>query len=171
MPALEPRLCDSGGPIWIDGQAGAARTGRRMPNQTADASGPDPICEDAVYPRYPPGEYDVRCCRVHVYRDPRFKRWVCRLDCHFLTERAEVVGFLNMGNGESPTAGRGSEYWRVWVLASGEQPRRRRMPKRTFIGRVFRVRIEDTTLRYDQQEHSEAARYSTIKKFISCIGP
>ena len=93
------------------------------------------------------------------------------MDCQFLTEKAEVCGFLNMGIDQSPKAGRGSEYWRVWVMAKGEQPQRGRLPKANLVGKIFRVRIEDTVLRYDQREHSEAARYSTIKKFLACIGP
>jgi len=142
-----------------------------MSKGAIDADGPDPICHDAPFPRYQPGEYDVCCYRVCIYLDPRFKRWVCRLDCHFLTERAEVCGFLNMGAGEVPSAGRGSEYWRVWVMANGEQPRRGRLPKSKFRGKVFRVRIADTTVRFDRREHADAARYSTIKEFLACIGP
>lgn len=111
-----------------------------MPSEAVSA-GPDPICADDAFPRYPPGDYDVRCAGVRIYRDPRFRRWVCRVDCHFLTERAEVCGFLNMGVGENPSAGRGSEYWRVWVMAKGEQPRRGRLPKTVFVGKFFRVRI------------------------------
>lgn len=142
-----------------------------MSSGAATADGPDPICRDDAFPRYAPGEYDVRCYAVRIYKDPRFKRWVCRLDCQFLTERADVCGFLNMGMGENPSAGRGSEYWRVWTMASGKQPRRGRLSKTVFVGKFFRVWIEDTVLRYDQREHSEAARYSTIKEFRACIGP
>ena len=142
-----------------------------MPRGVADCDGPDPLCPDDSFPRYAPGEYDVRCNSVRVYRDPRFHRWVCRLDCHFLTECAEICAFLNMGTGELPSAGRGSEYWRVWCMATGEQPERGRLPKRAFVGKFFRVRIDDTLLRHDKREHSEAARYSTIKEFLACIGP
>ncbi len=142
-----------------------------MSSGVSSSGGPDPICCDDAFPRYLPGDYDVRCSAVHVYRDPRFKRWVCRLDCHFVTEKAKVCGFLNMGTGENPSAGRGSEYWRVWVMAKGEQPRRGRLAKDVFVGKFFRVRIDDTVQRYDKREHSEAARYSTIKQFVACIGP
>jgi hypothetical protein len=142
-----------------------------MSSGAVSADGPDPICRDDVFPRYPPGEYDVRCFAVRIYRDPRFKRWVCRLDCHFLTEKGEVCGFLNLGAGDTPKAGRGSEYWHVWTMSKREQPRRGRLPKAVFVGKFFRVRIEDTVLRYDQREHSEAARYSTIKESLACIGP
>jgi hypothetical protein len=69
------------------------------------------------------------------------------LDCQFLAERAEVCGFFNMGTGEQPSAGRGSEYWRVWAMAKGDQPRRGRLSKSVFKGRIFRVRIGDTELR------------------------
>ncbi len=136
-----------------------------------DVDGPDPFCPDNSYPSYTPGIYDVRCFQVKVYLDPRFRRWVCRLDCHFLTEKANVCGFLNMADGPTPHAGRGSEYWRVWVMTTNQQPRRGRLPKKEFIGRIFRVRIDYTKTRSDKREHSEAAKYSTIKEFLACIGP
>lgn len=136
-----------------------------------ELEGPDPICPDNPYPVFTPGEYDVLCYGVSVYPDPRFKRWVCRLDCQFLTEKVKVCGFLNMGIGASPSAGRGSDYWRLWVMTTNQQPRRGRLPKKVFVGRFFRVRIDYTTKRLDKREHSEAAKYSTIKEFLACIGP
>ena len=142
-----------------------------MSKGVGDANGFDPVCNDDSLPRYPQGEYDVCCFNARTYRDPRFKRWVCRLDCHFLTEKGEVCAFLNLGAGEAPTAGRGSEYWRVWVMASGERPKRGRLSKSVFKGKVFRVRIADTVARFDRREHAEAARYSTIKEFLSRVGP
>ena len=76
-----------------------------------------------------------------------------------------------MAKGSEPVANRGSEYWRVWVMAKGEQPRRGRLPKKEFVGKIFRVRVGDTVTRYDKRQHSEAANYSTIKEFIECTGP
>ena len=142
-----------------------------MTDRAADPDGPDPICADDRYPRYKPGTYEVLCYAVKVYPDPRFKRWVCWLQCQFLGEKDKVSGFLNMGTGSAPAANRGSEYWRVWTMAKGEQPRRGRLPKKEFVGKIFRVRVDDTITRYDKRQHSEAAIYSTIKEFIERTGP
>jgi hypothetical protein len=134
--------------------------------------GLDPICEDSPYPRYAPGVYDVLCYRVKPYRDPRFRCWKCRLDCQFLTESDTVSGFLNLGTGDKPHAGRGSEYRRVWVMANDAQPRKRQvLSARTFVGKVFRVRIADTERRHDGREHIAPERYSTIKEFLARVGP
>jgi hypothetical protein len=143
-----------------------------MAGGAADLEGPDPICHDDIYPRYLAGEYQVLCLRAVVYKDPRFRCWKCRLDCQFLTERQMVSGFLNLGTGDKPNASRGSEYRRVWIMANGPQPRRRQaLSKRIFIGKVFRVRIDDTLRKHDGREHIAAERYSTIKEFLARVGP
>jgi hypothetical protein len=143
-----------------------------MSGGAADVEGPDPICCADIYPRYPPGEYQVLCLTATTYQDPRFRCWKCRLECQFLTEREKVSGFLNLGDGQKPNAGRGSEYRRVWVMANGAQPRRRQvLSKRIFIGKVFRVLIDDTRRKHDGREHIPAERYSTIKEFLARIGP
>jgi hypothetical protein len=142
-----------------------------MQDRAVELDGPDPLCADNPYPRYKPGKYDVLCVAVKTYFDPRFRRWVCWLQCQILGEKDKVSAFLNMGSGEAPTANRGSEYWRVWVMATGEQPRRGRLPKRALVGKVFSVLVDDTVKRYDKREHSEAAKYSTIKEFLARIGP
>lgn len=143
-----------------------------MPSGAVNLDGPDPICGDDVYPRYLPGEYEVLCVGAEVYRDPRFRCWKCRLDCQFLTERSRISGFLNLGTGEKPNAGRGSEYRRVWIMANDAQPKKRQvLSRRTFVGKVFRVRIDDTARRHDGREHIPAERYSTIKGFLARVGP
>jgi len=143
-----------------------------LPGQaTEQLDGPDPVCSDNPYPRYKPGIYEVLCVSAKTYLDPRFRRWVCCLVCQILGEKDRILGFLNMGSESAPAANRGSEYWRVWVMATGSQPRRGRLPKKEFVGKVFSVLIDDTTTRYDKREHSEAAKYSTIKEFVARIGP
>jgi hypothetical protein len=97
---------------------------------------------------------------------------VCRLDCQLVCEQAQVCGFLNLGNGDKPHAGRGSRYWRVWVMANGAQPRKRQVLSRSvFVGKFFRVRIGWVEKRHDQTQPSEAERYSTIQEWIACTGP
>jgi hypothetical protein len=131
-----------------------------------------PMCEDDPYPHYPPGIYEVCCFEAKIYRDPRFRSWKCRLGCHFLTEPDQVSGFLNMGVGEKPKAGRGSNYRRVWIMANGESPRKRQtLSRQVFVGKIFRVQIADVETRYDGREHLKLERYSTIREFLSRAGP
>ena len=127
-----------------------------------------PVCDEEPYPRYSPGEYLVRCVGADTYPDPRFKSYKCRLDFRFMDREGTVSGFFHLGSGEQPKAGRGSEYRRAWVIANGEQPRKRqRLSQRVFQDKVFRVRVDDTRKRYDGREHPEAEVYSTVKEILA----
>lgn len=128
-----------------------------------------PICESDPYPRYAPGEYEVRCIEAKCYRDPRFKRLVCRLKCLLMLDpEREVFGFLNLGTEAKPKAGRGSKYWRAWVIANGELPRKRQvLSVRAFVDKNFLVRIGDVEKRMDGGEQSELEKYSVIQEIIS----
>jgi len=129
-----------------------------------------PVCEHDPYPKYPSGNYLVRCFNAVIYRDPRFRAWKCRLECHFLTEEGRVCAFLNLGTGERPKVGRGSKYRRVWVMANGEQPRKRQvLSTRVFVNRIFRVRIADVQKKHTGQDHLDVERYSTIQDVYECI--
>lgn len=132
----------------------------------------EPICEDAPFPRYKPGIYEARCVGTKVYRDPRFKRLIARLEFRTLPDCQPVFGFLNLGGGDEPKAGRGSEYYRAWTLANGTTPRKREtMSARVFKDKIFRVRIGDTTRKHDGREHSPAEVYSTVKEILKRTWP
>lgn len=128
-----------------------------------------PICESDPYPRYEPGEYEIRCTEAKFYRDPRFRRLVCRLRCALVIDpEREVYWFLNLGTGPKPEAGRGSKYWRAWVIANGILPKKRQvLSVRVFVGKIFLVRIGDVERRMDGSEHSEVEKYSVIQEIIS----
>jgi hypothetical protein len=80
----------------------------------------------------------------------------------------EVCWFLNLGTEAKPKAGRGSNYWRAWVIANGEMPRKRQiLSVRIFVGKNFLVRIGDVEKRMDGGEHSEIEKYSVIQEIIS----
>src|SRR5207245_3692367 len=114
----------------------------------------------------------ARCTAVDIYRDPRFRRHVARLKFRLVPEGGIVFVFLNLGNGEKPKATRGSEYRRAWIIANGEQPRKRQtLSKRVFIDKIFRVRIDDVKKRHDGREHPDAAVYSTVKEVIARLWP
>src|SRR6266851_3503147 len=110
----------------------------RLMTPPREAGAPDPMCDEAPYPRYKPGDYEARCVMTRTYVDPQFKRWVCRLEFRLLLEGEPVFAFLNLGNREKPHAGRRSEYRRAWTIASGEQPRKRQaMSPRVFVSKIF----------------------------------
>lgn len=117
-----------------------------------------------------------------IYPDPRFRAkgkdgvvrptWKCRLNCVLLLGQEPVCAFFNLCNEENPEPRRGSEYRRVWIMANGSAPhKRQRMTKSTFKGKHFHVQIGDTRKDVQGREHPEGAIYSTIKKFIECVGP
>ena len=148
----------------------------------SNSNAPDPICTDEAYPRYPEGEWEVICIKTAIYPDPRFRArakdlvvratWKCRLDCIRVSDQVPISGFFNMGNGQRPAAGRGSRYWKTWVMATGAQPRKRQtMSRREFVGKVFRVKIGDTSRDFEGREQPDGAVYSTIKEFLARTGP
>jgi len=131
----------------------------------------EPICEEPAYPRYEPGEYDAECISAATYRDPRFGAWKCRLKFH-LFDGAPVYGFLHLGRGEEPKAGPGSEYRRAWVIANAAPPKKRQtLSKRVFKGKIFLVRIDDTTRRFDGRTHPDGQIYSTVKEILQRLCP
>ena len=133
---------------------------------------PSPICDDAPYPRLKPGEYDARCVEARIYKDKRFRRWVCRLKYSIIPEGPHVYGFFNLGCGDKPYAGRGAEYRRAWVEASGDVPRKgQRLGHSVFRDKIFRVRVDDVTCRHDGRAHHEGDVYSTVKEIVKRIWP
>jgi len=132
-----------------------------------------PVWDGAEYPRYLPGIYDVRCNHIQGPEWLRnYRRWSIRLECNFLTEEGAVSGFLNLGDDpDRPHVRRGFIYFKVWSMANGGLPRRgQRMEPDAFLGKFFRVKVEDA-----KDIHGnplpEAERYSKIVEFLDCIGP
>jgi len=132
-----------------------------------EGTGPDPVCGQAPYPRYEPGTYEAECARAEIYRDRQFGSWKCALVFSILPDGAQVFCFLHLGSKKDPIVGARSEYRRAWIIANGEQPRKRQtLSKRVFIGKIFEVRIADVQKRYDGREHPMAAIYSVVKEII-----
>lgn len=116
-----------------------------------------------VYPRYTPGEYEVRCNKVVEYEDPGYHRMVLMLKCSILGTTSEVVAFVNMGKpGEVVKKFRiRSEFYRVWCLANGGPPKKRQtMSRRIFEGKNFKVMVGDAG--------PKCAEYSKITKVLDC---
>ena len=133
-----------------------------------------PVWEGVEYPRHPPGSYDVRC---NAIQGPEWlknhHRWSIRLECNFLMEDGVVSGFMNLGDDPHRyRVGRQSNYFKLWCKVNRGLPRQGQpMPPEDFIGRFFRVRIEDGTKNSKGEDLSDEERYSKIVEFLECIGP
>lgn len=126
------------------------------------------VCQDDPYPHYEPGKYTARCVGTATYRDPRFRAWKCRLDFAILPDGDAISRFYHLGTGSQAEVRRGSEYRREWIIANGEQPRKRQtMSLKTFEDKVFQVRVGDNTKRYDGREHPRQEVYSTVKEILA----
>jgi len=132
---------------------------------------PSPIC-DAPYPRLTPAEYSARCVDAKVYWEKRFRRWTCRLKYWILPEGPHVYGLFNLGSGDKPRAGRGSEYRRAWIEANGDAPQRpRKLGHSVFRGKIFLVRVDDVNRRHDGRTHHQTDIYSTVKEIVKRCWP
>jgi hypothetical protein len=66
-----------------------------------------------------------------------------------------------------PYAGPRSEYRRAWIIATGEQPRRRQiLSARVFVGKIFEVRVDDVVRRFDGREHPKGGIYSIVREIV-----
>jgi hypothetical protein len=127
----------------------------------------DPVCEETPYPRYEPGVYEAECAEARVYFHPLLRAWKCQLDFQILRNGEPICGFLHLGNKEQPSAGPNSEYRRAWIIAAGQAPRKRQtMTSRVFKGKIFEVRVGDTSRGFDGRGHPEPAVYSTVKEIL-----
>lgn len=131
---------------------------------------PVPVCNAEPYARYPAGEYQVRAYGSRIYQDPRFRAWKLRIDFHFLTDNGTVSKFYHLGTGTKPIVGRGSEYRRAWVIATGRQPDKgEELSPGVFIGSIFKVTIGDNRKRHDGRDHPDAEIYSTVKEILGVV--
>jgi hypothetical protein len=129
-----------------------------------------PTCQHRSYTCVPAGRYDAECVEAKIYADPQFHRWVCRLRFNLVSGGREVCGFLNLGTGSKPSAGRRSQYWRAWVIASGDLPRRRQvLSPRVFMNKLFEVSVETVKKAHDGVEHPAQAIYSTVRRIVRAL--
>lgn len=130
-------------------------------------AGPEPVCDQGPYPRYEPGRYEGECVAAEIFYDRQFRSWKCALRFSLLGDGAPVYCFLHLGRNKKPAAGPRSEYRRAWLIAHGEQPRKRQvLSDRVFLGKIFELRIADVEKRFDGREHPEGAIYSVVREII-----
>jgi hypothetical protein len=127
-------------------------------------SGAEPEIQWPAYDRIRPAVYSAYCRWAKTYRDPGFKRWTCLLRFDVFSDDlmqvvARVPLWMNLGSGDKPHAGRRKRYFREWVLANGEPPKRKdRLSPRVFVRRMVRVEIGDT---------EGPSPYSVVRKILS----
>lgn len=141
-------------------------TGR--PAKPRKGSSDAPVCA-VEYPHIAAGIYTMRCIEAKAYFDPQFRRHVCRLA--FMDpntgDGASIYGFINLGRGESPKAGRRSRYWKAWTMANGAPARRgQTMTPKIFYGRWFRVEVADVTQNTEKKAHGQPEIYSTVREIL-----
>lgn len=125
-----------------------------------------PTANADPYPRIPVGQYVMYCSEVDCYRDFQFKRGVCQLafSNNEVHDGVTVYCFLNLGDG---ARGRRSRYWRAWVRANNDQPRRgQTMSPRVFKGKWFKVSIVDVVEDSEKQKSSEREIYSKVAEIL-----
>ena len=134
-----------------------------------------PVWDPPDYPKHDGGQ---RMVCFHEIQGPEwlhsFQRWSVRLGGTFMDEAGEVSFFLNMGNGESPSAGRSGEskFFHAWTLANDGPPRRgQEMSPKIFLGKCFLARVEDCTHDSKGRQKCIDEVYSRITELIRRIGP
>ena len=74
---------------------------------------------------------------------------------------------MHLGSKPKPVVGQRSKYRRAWIIANGEQPRKRQtLSRRVFVGKVFEVEIGNVERSHDGREHPKAAVYSVVREIV-----
>jgi hypothetical protein len=127
------------------------------------------------YPLLSPGVYMVRGSKVQGPEYVRnFHRWSIRIEFALTAEPGSVSMFLNLGGDKTgPQIKRQSRYFKAWVLANGEQPRRgQAMTADVFLeGQFFQVEVETCMLDSEGEIKPEAEWYSRITRIVSMAWP
>lgn len=129
-----------------------------------------PVWGKDPYPRVHPGRYLVR---VVGWQGPEWvrslRRWSLRLECALVDEPVSLSVFFNFGGTPEHlgTPGRLSKYYRHWVMANREPPRKHQpMDWAIFVDKWFTAEVEDASKDGSGREKCEADIYSRISQFI-----
>ena len=153
-------------PMPVVNASGRAARDYTQPHVRPSKDGP--VCDSDPYPLITAGAYLMRCVEATCYRDPQFRRHVCRLAFNSpnVADGLTIYGFLNLGDGER-CPGRRSRYWKAWTAANEGPPRRgQTMTARVFTGKWFKVAVADITHDAEKSEHSPAEIYSTVREIL-----
>jgi hypothetical protein len=127
------------------------------------------------YPVLPGGKYTVRGVQVQGPQWlPNYQRWSLRVEFTLIDDPVLVSAFFNFGMDRNrPHIGRRSRYYKAWVLANGEHPRKRQdMSPNVFLeGKFFEVEVQPCNRDEHGQPKPDAEIYSTVTKIISARWP
>jgi hypothetical protein len=127
------------------------------------------------YPVLPAGKYTVRGVAIQGPQWlPNYQRWSLRVEFTLIDEPILVSTFFNFGSDRNrPQVGRRSKYYKAWVLANGEHPRRReKMRPDIFLeGQFFEVEVQPSKIDEEGQLKPNAEIYSIVTKLISARWP
>jgi len=129
---------------------------------------PEPFPEIGFdeYPRITPGEYMAYSTSAKIYRDPAFRRWVCRVKWNVVQSSSclepiacGICMFMGLGERDQPHVGRRSNYLTEWIRANGGAPSRSdRLAPQIFTRRLAQVRIADA---------KSAVPYSVVRTILN----
>jgi hypothetical protein len=129
-----------------------------------------PVWTKDPYPRLNAGRHMVRVVDLQGPEWVRaYRRWSLRLECIVVDEGVAVSAFFNFGtNRNAPsTPGRQSKYFKAWVVANGDPPRKGEpLDWNIFVGKYFTVEVADCTRDSNDREKSDAEIYSRITEFV-----
>lgn len=130
-----------------------------------------PTWDGPEYAHVSPGRYSAVVTRV---QGPtwvrRFRRWSLMLEFELLSESARICAFYNMGSDpQKPHAGPQSRYFRAWVLANGERPRRKQHldPEVFLDGQVYKIEVSDSRTDAEGQPKADSLVYSRVTTILS----
>jgi len=127
------------------------------------------------YPTLDPGRYTVRGVKhqgpewVRAYR-----RWSLRLEFGLVSEPGVVSAFFNFGSDPSGSRiGRRSRYYKAWVLANGEHPRKGQVmtPDVFLDGQFIEVEVERCNRDPEGKAKAQAEQYSRVTDILSVWWP
>ena len=127
------------------------------------------------YPLLSPGQYTVRG-RLTQGPEwvPTYRRWSLRVEFALVDEVGSVSAFFNFGqNRNGGKLGRHSRYFKAWVTANGELPKRgQAMTPDVFLeGQFFQVEVANCDTDSEGNPKPDAEVYSRITKIISARWP
>ncbi len=123
------------------------------------------------YPVLEPGRYMVRGTAIQGPVFVRsFQRWSCRVEFALVDEPISVSAFFNFGNEKhGPKIARQSRFYKAWVLANGDHPRRgQKMSPDIFLeGQFFEVEVQACNRDSEGNPKPQAEEYSRVTRILS----
>jgi hypothetical protein len=132
-----------------------------------------PIAPD-THPLIIPGVFPAVCLKYEPFRHFRYPK-TRKLHLHFQVfhddsdpkNYTDLSRFLNY----SRTPGRGSDYYKEWVIANGGNPPKRkdRMSPKIFVEKIFDVRVRTVKQDRDSDPLHRNLRYSVVGKILRLV--